>query len=169
MIQHGTGDKSRYTSSESYQSLVPLIQYVKSRLDYPVKIAFNMAWVADPDSTHHEIRSYDGNQALMYEKLTALTSSEIATLPEVDLVLPTGTAVQNMRTCIPKKLTRDGFHLSYDLGRYIAGLTFLKMLYPLDLALVTWAPEGVSAEEQELAKKAVEAAHRKPFAVTPLC
>ena len=28
-IQHGTGDKSRYTSSESYENLLPLINCVK--------------------------------------------------------------------------------------------------------------------------------------------
>ena len=165
-IQHGTGDKSRYTSPESYANLAPLIAYIRENYGKPVKIAFNMAWVADPESTHHEISSYGGDQKLMYQKLTEVT--EAVVLPLVDVLSPAGTAIQNLRTCIEKKLTRDNFHLSYDLGRYTAGLTFLKTLCDLDLASVNWMPEGVSEEERELAKVAAELAVKTPFAVTAM-
>lgn len=37
-IQHGTGDKSRYTSPESYENLLPLIRYVKKIAHKDVKI-----------------------------------------------------------------------------------------------------------------------------------
>ncbi len=164
-IQHGTGDKSRYTAPESYENLAKLIDRVKE-LNKSAKIAFNMAWVAEPESTHHEISSYDGNQALMYQKLTTLTESLVA--PLVEVVVPTGTAVQNARPHIPKKLTRDDFHLSYDLGRYIAGLTFLKVLCDIDISAVKWSPEGVTEQEREIAKKAVESAVKAPFTVSEL-
>lgn len=167
-IQHGTGDKSRYTSPESYSNLLPLIQYIKSYLSYDVKIAFNMAWVADPESTHHEIVSYGGDQLHMYEKLTELTRRRIASLPEVDMVLPTGTTIQNMRGCISRKLTRDGFHLSFDLGRYAAALTFLRVLLQVAPERVTWRPEGVTEQEQEIAGRAVEAAVKTPYGVSAL-
>ena len=167
-IQHGTGDKSRYTSPESYSNLLPLIQHIKSRISYDAKIAFNMAWVADPESTHHEIVSYGGDQQLMYEKLTELTRSRIASLPEMDIVLPTGTTIQNMRAYIPRKLTRDGFHLSYDLGRYAAALTFLRVMCQTAPERVTWMPEGVTEQEREVAGRAVEAAVKAPYCVSPL-
>lgn len=159
-IQHGTGDKSRYTSPESYQNLAKLIDCVKA-LNGSAEIAFNMAWVAEPESTHHEISSYGGNQALMYQKLTELTKELVA--PLVDVVVPTGVAVQNARPLLSKKLTRDDFHLSYDLGRYIAGLTFLKVLCDIDLSAVTWCPEGVTKAECEIAKKAVASAVKTYF------
>lgn len=165
-IQHGTGDKSRYTSEESYINLAPLIAYIKEHCENPVKIAFNMAWVADPESKHHEITSYGGDQLLMYQKLTELTEKVVR--PQVDFLSPAGTAIQNLRTCIDKKLTRDNFHLSYDLGRYTAGLTFLKTLCDLDLEKVLWTPDGVSPEEREYAKKAACLAWQTPFAVTPI-
>ena len=165
-IQHGTGDKSRYTSPESYINLLPLIEYIRATYEKPVKIAFNMAWVADPDSVHHEIRSYNGDQDTMYRNVTAVTSEVVA--PLVDILSPAGTAIQNLRTATDRKLTRDGFHLSYDLGRYTASLTFLKKLCDLDLSKVSWMPEGVSEEERELAKKAAELAIAKPFSVTDM-
>lgn len=167
-IQHGTGDKSRYTSPESYVNLLPLIKYVKDIANKDAKIAFNMAWVPEPDRDHHEMVSYEGNQKLMYENLTALTKELPVQIKELDVVSPTGTTIQNARTCIDKKLTRDGFHLSYDLGRFMAGLTFLKALYNIDLTDIKWYPEGVTEEELEIAKKAVNSACECPFAVTEL-
>lgn len=167
-IQHGTGDKSRYTSPESYQNLSALIKYVKELAGEEVKIAFNMAWVADPESTHHEITSYGGDQLLMYEKLTELTKTLIAPSEKVDVVCPAGTAVQNARPYISKKLTRDNFHLSYDLGRYIAGLTFLKTLCNIDVDRVSWCPEGVTETEKEIAKRAVNAAVKAPYTISKL-
>lgn len=163
-IQHGTGDKSRYTSPESYENLPALIQYIKDNYGKPVKIAFNMAWVGEPDRAHHEIVSYGGDTELMYRKLTEVTEQVV--LPLVDFLSPAGTAIQNLRTCVDKKLTRDGFHLSKDLGRFTAGVTFLKTLLDPDLSKITWCPEGVSEEERELAKLAAEFAVKNPFSVT---
>ena len=165
-IQHGTGDGSRYTSPESYEKLPLLIGRIRELAGEKVKIAFNMAWVAEPESTHHEITSYGGDQSEMYRKLTSLTETLVA--PMVDAISPAGTAVQNARAYLPQKLTRDDFHLSYGLGRYIAGLTFLQALCGTDISAVNWCPEGVTEQEREIAKKAAEAAVRTPFAVSPL-
>lgn len=167
-IQHGTGDKSRYTSPESYENLLPLVKYIKTIANTDTKIAFNMAWVADSESTHHEITSYGGNQVLMYEKLTNLTKELIFSMKEMDVISPTGTAIQNARTCIGKKLTRDDFHLSYDLGRYIAGLTFLKSLCNINVDFVEWAPDGVNEQDKRIAKLAVDTAFDNPFSVTKI-
>ena len=163
-IQHGTGDKSRYTSAESYDNLAKLIESVKELAGNQTKIAFNMAWVAEPESTHHEISSYGGNQSLMYEKLTELTKRLVT--PLVDVVSPVGTAVQNARACVSKKLTRDDYHLSYDLGRYIAGITFLKALCDIDVEAISWCPEGVTDAECEIAKRSALNAVKTPFDIT---
>ena len=168
-IQHGTSDTSRYTSPESYDNLLPLVKYIKKIAHTDVKIAFNMAWVAESESTHHEITSYGGDQKLMYTKLTELTKDLIFTMNEIDVISPAGTAIQNARTCIAKKLTRDDFHLTYDLGRYIAGLTFLKSLCNLNIDTVQWCPEGVTEQEKIIAKMAVDAAVKNYFSVTKIC
>ncbi len=165
-IQHGTGDGSRYTEIASYNDLPALVSRVKKLAGVSVKIAFNMAWVAEPESTHHEITSYSGNQKLMYEKLTEVTKSVV--VPKVDVVSPAGTAIQNARPCFTEKLTRDGFHLSSGLGRYIAGMTFLKSVCDIDVTQVTWCPCDVSASDLEIVKKAVIAAVTTPFAVSDI-
>lgn len=167
-IQHGTGDKSRYTAPESYEKLLPLIAYVRALAPADTRIAFNMAWVADPESPHHEISSYGGDQAQMFQNLIALTRDLIAPLKELDILSPAGTAIQNARPYISRRLTRDYFHLSLDLGRYIAALTFLKALLGLPIEQVTWRPESVTEQEQDVAIKAACRAVENPFAISSL-
>lgn len=165
-IQHGTGDKSRYTEAESYENLPRLIEYIRKTYGKPVKIAFNMTWIGEPESPKSpELRNvYSNDQLAMYRALTELTEKTV--LPLVDYLSPAGTAIQNLRTCLDKPLTRDTYHLSYDLGRFTAGLTFLKTVLGIPLEPLVWSPEGVSEEERELAKRAAELAVKTPFAVT---
>ena len=63
-------------------------------------------------------------------------------------------------------LNRDGFHLDYAIGRYIAGLCFVKGLVGLDIEDVTYAPEGVDDEKRKMAIAFANAACEKPFEVT---
>ena len=168
-IQHGTHDGSRYTSVESYEKLPALIEKIKGWAWSGARIAFNMAWVAEPYSTHHEIRSYDGNQQEMYKKLLETTQVAVLPVKGLDRLSPAGTAIQNARTTeLNGKLSRDGFHLSLDIGRYIAGVTFLKALTDVSLDGLTWRPEGVDARALEIAVQAANCALDTPFAVTEL-
>lgn len=166
-IQHGTGDGSRYTDPESYVQLPALIAYVKA-LAPRARIAFNMAWAMEPDHRHHEIRSYNGDQLSLYRDLSTLTRELILPMEGIDAVSPVGTAVQNARTATATLLTRDGFHLSYGLGRYLAALTFLGALTGAEIKDILWMPEGVSETEGALAIAAAQAALKQPFAVTDL-
>lgn len=166
-IQHGTKDGSRYTLEESYMNLPCLIEYIRSKVSEKTKISFNMAWVMESYGTHPEICTYDGNQMLMYQKLTELTEHLILPMKGLDRISPTGTAIQNARaTQLCDRLSRDGFHLSLDIGRYIAGLTFLKALTDQDIDCVSWIPEGVTEEDRQIAIAVSNRAIKNPFRVT---
>ena len=169
-IQHGTGDGSRYTLPESYQKLEPLIAYVKNIAPKTARIAINMAWVMASDSSHPEIRAYGGDQLTMYSRLVELTGRTVKGAKGLDIVSPTGTAVQNARTTelTDKELMRDGFHLSYGLGRYIASLTFIKALTGVSIDGVAWMPDGVDCRMRELAIAAANAAVARPFEITKI-
>lgn len=168
-IQHGTGDGSRYTSEESYENLPSLIAYVKNRCAPTTRIAFNMAWVMESYSHHHEIVSYDQDPLKMYEKLTELTERLILPMKDLDVVSPAGTAIQNARTtALADRLSRDGFHLSLGIGRYIAGLTFLKALTGISVDNVNWMPEDMTEEERAIAIRAANSAIEAPFQITNL-
>lgn len=168
-IQHGTGDGSRYTLPESYVNLEPLIEYVRDIAPESAKIAFNMAWVMEPYSTHPEICSYGGDQRLMYERLAELTGTVVRGARGLDIVSPAGTAIQNARgTELDGRLSRDGFHLSLEHGRYIAGLTFLKALTGASIDDLKWTPSGVTEGERDIAVRCAKMAVVSPFKVSEI-
>ena len=168
-IQHGTGDGSRYTLPESYANLESLITYIKAIAPQKTKIAFNMAWVMESYSTHPEICSYGGNQMMMYSKLAELTSTVVRDAKGLDIISPAGTAIQNARqTVLFDRLSRDGFHLSFEIGRYIAGLTFFKALTGIEIDDVSWMPNGVTEKERKIAIRCANQAIVSPFEVSSM-
>ncbi len=164
-IQHGTNDGSRYAEEASYTDLPALVAYIRSYLPESTKIAFNMTWVGEPNS-HEEMVAFGNDQLKYYKAVAALTSSLVANTEGINIVSPTGTAIQNARTASVGKLTRDNYHLSLKLGRYIAGLTFFKALTGADISQIKWAPEGLNDYMRAVALESAQNAINTPFSVT---
>lgn len=167
-IQHGSKDGSRYSKWESYEALPRLVALVKQLAGPETKIAFNMTWVGDQDRPMSEMPEYRGRLDDLYRDIAALTKQRIVPLPGIDRVCPTGTAIQNFRLHHDGPMTRDGYHLTGELGRYIAGLAFLKALTETDITKASWTPEGVTEQQRLDAIRAVEKAMEQPFAVEPV-
>lgn len=165
-IQQGSRDGSFYSREESYDCLPKLVSYIRQRVNDYTRIAFNMTWVGEPEHTHREMVFYGGDQVGLYQQIADLTQRLILPMEGIDCVSPVGTAIQNARTCIAERLTRDGYHLSLTLGRYIAALTFWKTLTGADIRTVEWMPEDVDEPTKKLALRAVCNALETPFSVT---
>ncbi len=151
-IQHGSKDYNCYTQDIFYKRLPDLVSYVRSLAGEKTRISFNMAWVADPEKEHHEmVNLYKNNQEKMYTSLVELTRNVVGFTAGIDKISPTGIAIQTARKLGFTDITRDGFHLSYDFGRYIASLTFLNALTDVDITKVSWAPENVTPEMKTVA------------------
>ncbi|MBQ3069543.1 MAG: DUF4886 domain-containing protein [Clostridia bacterium] len=164
-IQHGTADGSRYAEEGSYEKLPALVAYIRERVNENTKIAFNMTWVGERNS-HEELKRYGNNQERYYKAIAALTEETVLPIDGLDRISPTGTAVQNIRTAYRGMITRDGYHLTHELGCYLAGLTFFKALTDLPIDDISWAPDGVSDDERALAVRAANTAVESPFTVT---
>ncbi len=164
-IQHGTLDGSRYAEDESYEKLPALIDYIRSIASEKTQIAFNMTWVGERNS-HEELIAYKNNQLKYYQAIASLTERLIVPMDDLAAVSPTGTAIQNARAADAGLLTRDKYHLTEDLGCYIAGLTFFKTVTGLDISSISWKPDGVTDEQRSLAIEAAANAVATPFAVT---
>lgn len=102
----------------------------------------------------------------MREKLEEVTRDVILGNPKVDLLIPTGTAIENARTSRIGVLTWDGYHLSLDKGRYIAGLAFISTVTGIDAAKIEWTPENVDDYARRVAIESVKNAQKAPLAVT---
>jgi hypothetical protein len=165
-IQHGTKGTARYTSPECYEKLEPLIDHIKAIAKGNPRFAFNMTWMGEHTRQHHEILSYKGDIAAMRKALIETLKLTVLTCPKVDLLVPTGTAIENARTSAIGLLTRDCYHLSVDKGRFIAALTFISCITGLAPSSVTWVPEGVDEYARRVAIESAENALAAPLEIT---
>ena len=164
-IQHGTNDGSRYAEESSYNDLPALVKLIRDNVDEKTKIAFNMTWVGEKNS-HAEMIAFGNDQIKYYNAVANLTKTLVKNTEGIDIVSPTGTAIQNARTASVGLLTRDSYHLTMNLGRYIAGLTFFKAVTGADISKIKFAPSGLSDYMKSVAIESVNNAFSEPFSIT---
>ncbi len=151
-------------------TLTQLVAFVKENMTNPdAKLVWHMTWAYQSDSTHSAFVNYNKDQMTMYNAIVDAVRSCVLTVPDFTAVIPSGTAIQNARTSFAgDRLTRDGYHLNYNLGRYIAGLTWYAAITgaPLEGATYNPAPSEITDDVMAMAKEAVKNAIIKPFEVT---
>ncbi|MBE6634449.1 MAG: DUF4886 domain-containing protein [Ruminococcaceae bacterium] len=152
----------------SYARLSSILSLLREQAPN-AKFYFHMTWAYQQDSTHSSFPTYNNDQMTMFNKTVEAVQRRVTVLPEIVGVIPAGTAIQNLRTSyIGDTLTRDGYHLSYDYGRYTAALTWFLYFTGGDLSNVTWVPSKYASIKEDFPAihEAVTAAISNPFAVT---
>lgn len=133
------------------------------------ELIWHMTWAYQGNSSHPEYYKYEYDQMTMYDAIVSAVHQNILTNEDFDRVIPTGTAIQNLRTSIyGDTVTRDGFHLAYDSGRLAAAMMWLKSLTECDLKPITWTPSNHTYTPEQIAaiKESVENAWATPYQVT---
>lgn len=148
-----------------------LVNYIhEHKLNPKTKVIWHMTWAYEEGRGVATLENtYAGNQMAMYEAI--VNAIETAIIPEegFDYFIPVGTALQNVRTSyIGDSVTRDGHHLSHNLGRYVAGLTWFHKITNEPIDELTWVPNQVDVNQSALAiaKEAVQAAVANPLEIT---
>ncbi|WP_332632033.1 DUF4886 domain-containing protein [Halalkalibacter flavus] len=174
-FQQGSALSGMYDTFQPY--LNNLINHAKQEAtNANLKIGLHMTWAYSTNSTHSGFANYDNDQLTMYN---AITGAYLQALEEtdIDILLPTGTAIQNARTnsylnAVNDELTRDGYHLDLGIGRYVAALALFEVLfagaYKKDtLADAPFIPDnGGNKFLAYLSKLAAKNAVLKPFKIT---
>lgn len=155
--------------SETYGNLQNILDYIhKHKAD--AKIYWHMTWAYQSDSSHGDFANYEKNQLTMYHAIASTVNDTVFKHESIAGVIPSGTAIQNLRTSyIGDTLTRDGYHLSYDAGRYTAALTWFAALTGLPVEDIDWMPgscAGILSDKLEAIREAVNAALKTPLSVT---
>lgn len=161
----------------SYNSGIPssyephlsdLIKYVNlNKTNKNAKLYWQMTWAYQSDSDHPNFPSYDNDQLRMYKNIVSTYQSTIMVHPEIDGLIPAGTAIQNVRTSFIKDtITHDGYHLNNSVGRYTASMTWFKAITGLDLFKINYRAEGVSKKDRKAVIEAVNKAILNPFEIT---
>ncbi len=119
---------------ESYEPYISaLFEKVKSALP-DAEIRLHRTWAYEIDSEHPGFANYNNSQQEMYVKIKSATK-EIADKLNVKII-PSGDVIQALRKNHKEfdyenggvSLCRDGFHLSYDIGRFAAAATWFVSL-----------------------------------------
>ena len=125
------------------------------------KFAFNMTWAYH--SEYDKLKNfYNGSQKKMYEDTCAAVQLVVEKNPDIDLIIPAGTAIQNIRINCPTLMeyTCDETHLNAN-GAYVASLTAILAFwtYYNPLALLYFLHDDIYHPKS----KYVFTQHRRKF------
>ena len=119
---------------ESYEPyLQQVVDYVREVCPM-AQIYLHQTWAYEIDSKHGGFVNYHCDQKEMYERIVA-TTKEYAKRIGAKMI-PTGEMIQKIRMELSEfdyqnggiSLCRDGFHLSWDYGRFAAAALWLRVL-----------------------------------------
>ena len=122
------------------------------------RIFLHETWAYEKDSSHSGFANYDCDQAKMYRSILSAYAKAQAHLNAG--LFPTGPAVQLARRIAPfryelgeQSLCRDGFHLHYVKGRYLAACVLMEALTGVNGIQSSFIPvvDGETLTEEERA------------------
>lgn len=94
-------------------------------------VAWQMTWSYGSGSDHGAFPRYDRNSKVMYDAIVDAVR-RMMEQTGIEVVIPTGTAIENLRmepfNNSPLDFTRDGYHLDLGCGRYTAACTWFQAL-----------------------------------------
>jgi hypothetical protein len=147
-------------------ALTELISYVQEKATNPdMKLVWNMTWAYANDYEPMQTIGYP-DQATMYELITGAVQRAIVPNENFVAISPTGTAIQNARAALGDTLNRDGTHLTWDVGRYIAAATMFCTIADCTVDKISFIPDSVDEETVQIAKESVKNALKNKFEVT---
>ncbi|MFD1628929.1 DUF4886 domain-containing protein [Pseudopedobacter beijingensis] len=166
---------SRYSGKyDSYEAqLPPILDFLKKNATNPdVKYVLHQTWANQADFISTVFEQYYGSdQSRMYREIAA-TSKKVYENFGFDVLVPTGTSIQNARTsAIGDFYTRDGYHLQLSYGRYTGACAYFQALfgnlYGLDIRQSKYKNNSSDFEAQ-VGREAAYQAVLNPYAITEL-
>lgn len=165
-IQQVSQESGMTSTFEPY--LRDLIEYFQQRKPGQ-KMGYQMTWAYAKTSTHGGFANYGSSQEVMYDSIVHAAQYVQKAHPEVSVIIPSGTAIQNARTTfLGDHMNRDGFHLDLLMGRYTAACTWFEALTGISSVGMKYRPNGVSETAAHACQAAAHAAILKPYEVTDL-
>ncbi len=156
-VSQNAGMKETY-----YPYIKDILAYLKNYATNPdVKFAFQQTWAYAQNSTHGGFKNYEKDQNKMYRCIVE-TTKEVTQQENIPIIIPSGTAIQNLRKVVGDTLCRDGYHLSYTLGRYTAACAWFEALCKRKVTGNSFIPKGLSVQIATKAQQAAHAAVKRP-------
>ncbi|MCM1177227.1 MAG: DUF4886 domain-containing protein [Clostridium sp.] len=167
-IQQASGLSGKYETCSPY--LPDILNYVRSHSRSDVKILWHSTWAYASSSNHADFPKYGNDQMTMYNAIVDV-ARKVMDNPAfgVDILVPSGTAVQNGRTSsLGDTFNRDGYHLETTFGRYTSACTWYEAITGKDVTENSWAPSTVAETKKGIAQNAAHNAVAEPYRVTDM-
>ena len=159
---------SRSGIAKYYTDIETIVPLVEALCTNPkVEFIWHMTWAYQQDTTNSSFSSYNNDQMTMYNMIIGAVQQHIVPYEKITRIVPNGTAIQNARTSyVGDELTRDGYHLSKQEGRLIAGIAMVATTVGIDYDKIQLT--GIYDDEKfvKMALESVKNALEKPFEVT---
>ena len=132
-----------------------------------VQFMWHMTWAYQGNSTQTAFADYDKDQMTMYNAIVNAVQTKIVPNQKFAKIIPNGTAVQNARTSyLGDTLTRDGYHMSKDKGRVLAGITVVATTVGIPWDTIDLTKVCSDANFVKVALESAKNAVANPFQVT---
>lgn len=150
-------------------NLAMLYKYVDGTNSYrSTRYLLHQTWAYSSLSNHFGFEFYGRDQGVMYNAICDAYKAAFKLAP-IYRIIPSGTAIQNARqTSLGNDLTRDGYHLSLDAGRFVAACTWFEGLTRTNVKSNPYVAPYMNETLASIAKNSAHAAIIKPFEVTVL-
>lgn len=149
-LQQSSGTSGEYDSYQPY--LNELAAAVRAACP-GARLFIHQTWAYEDGADHPDFARYSCDRKQMFAQLTAAYRQAAA---DIDAeIIPVGTVIERLRDRAPgfivrqggESLCRDGYHLSFDLGRYAAGLTWYSVLCGRPPRTSTFVPPAASGTD----------------------
>ena len=138
----------------SYGALNQLVNWIEqSKTNHSGKIYWHMTWAEDTDA---------------YEAIAATARDTAMQEPNIDGIIPTGTAIQSLHTvAVGDLLIENGYDLVDTYGDYAAAMTWFAAISGKPLDAVEYIPESIALYHYDMARAAAHAVYA-PYAAHDL-
>ena len=155
---------------DKYMTFLPsLVEYVKKNVRNKRTVyMLHQTWAYANGCKRDGFQYYDKNQLKMCDAIVDAVW-KAADEVNIEMIIPSGTAIQNGRTSfIGDNFCRDGFHLSYDIGRFTVACTWFEKIYGINVINNSYVPQNIDKKRVEVAKRAAHCAVLNPRKITEI-
>lgn len=166
---HSGADGFRETYYPYFTALADSITSLLNTAPDKVTRGLYMTWAYDKDSDYKHFVRYGNDQERMYSLLADAAAFVMAD-GAADLLIPAGTAIQNLRTtrAFGDRMNRDGYHMNLDHGRYTLACVWYEALTGRPVIGNSYRPAELSPFQAALCRTAAHLAVQHPFEVTDM-
>ena len=162
-LQQASHDSGIQASYEPY--LAALIDSVRA-YQPNAQLCWMQTWSYAQDAKHPAFPRYQKSQQIMNDSIQSATDALMARYPDL-LLVPCGEAIRIARTTkLGDTLCRDGYHLSYEYGRYTASCVWYELLTGKDCRRNPYRNDTMTRQQQRLTQRS---AHRAVLSTQPPC